>query len=235
MELEDLFVSYKEVKPVSFKKEDIPNITSPYLNIDRAKKVLSDIDDKNVNNVDSNQNIQEEEPVNWIVRNADIVNDNIANDSIVNDKIVLSDSSDYFTRLKDFIKKEEGFRKKAYKDGKYYSIGYGFNGPQYKEGDVMTLLEAEEELTRQLSRREATYKKRFGNKWDKLTDNQKIALLSYGYNTGDGNVIGGDVAKYLDDWDLDKVKNSLRINTFKGQYNKGLDARRKRERELFMS
>jgi hypothetical protein len=27
---------------------------------------------------------------------------------------------------------------KAYKDGKYYSIGYGFNDPKYKEGDTMT-------------------------------------------------------------------------------------------------
>ena len=229
MKLEDLFVSYKKVKPISFKKEEIPQITLPYLNINRAKKVLSDIDDKNVYDVDYNQSIQEE-PVNWVVQNADIVNADIESDDIV-----LSDNSDYFTRLKDFIKKEEGFRQNAYKDGKYYSIGYGFNGPQYKEGDVMTLSEAEEELTRQLLRREATYKKRFGNKWDKLTDNQKIALLSYGYNTGDGNITKGDVAKYLDAWDLDRVKDALRINTFKGQWHRGLDARRKRERELFMS
>lgn len=229
MELKDLFVSYKKVKPISFKKEAIPQTTLPYLNINRAKKVLSDIDDKTVYNVDSNQNIQEE-PINWVVRNADIVTDDV-----VKDDIVLSTISDYFTRLKDFIKKEEGFSKNAYKDGKYYSIGYGFNGPQYKEGDVMTLSEAEEELTRQLLKREATYKKRFGNKWDKLTDNQKIALLSYGYNTGDGNITKGDVAKYLDAGDLDRVKDSLRINTFKGQYHRGLDARRKRERELFMS
>lgn len=224
MELEDLFVSYKEVKPISFKKEDIPHITLPYLNINRAKKVLSDIDTDNVYNIDSNQNIQEE-PVNWIVRTA----------NIANDEIVLSDNSDYFTRLKNFIKKEEGFRNTAYKDGKYYSIGYGFNGPKYKEGDIMTKEEADIELRRQLETREAKYKKRFGDKWDNLTDNQKIALLSYGYNTGDNNIVNGKIAKYLDEGNLTKVRDSLSINTFKGVYNKGLDARRKRERQLFDS
>jgi hypothetical protein len=35
----------------------------------------------------------------------------------------------------------------------------------------MTREEADAELTRQLQTREAKYKKRFGDKWDNLTDN----------------------------------------------------------------
>ena len=55
------------------------------------------------------------------------------------------------------------------------------------------------------------------------------------YNTGDSNVIGGDVAKYLDAGDMVKLRDSLKINTAGGQYNAGLDARRRRERALFDS
>jgi GH24 family phage-related lysozyme (muramidase) len=99
----------------------------------------------------------------------------------------------------------------------------------------MTKEEADAELARQLETRENKYRKRFGDKWDNLTDNQKIALLSYGYNTGDNNIVNGKIAKYLDEGNLAKVRDSLSINTFKGVYHKGLDARRKRERELFDS
>lgn len=215
MDLKDLFVSYAQVKPITFKRSVIPINNYPYLNLDRAKKVTSpeEIENDDIWEVGTN-NITN---TNWVVETVNHLND------------------DYNTRLLEFIIGEEGFREKAYKDGNYYSIGYGFNGPQYKEGDVMTREEADAELTRQLQTREAKYKKRFGDKWDNLSDNQKIALLSYGYNTGDNNIINGNIAKYLDEGNLTKVRDSLNINTFRGIYNKGLDARRKRERELFDS
>lgn len=41
MKLEDLFVSYEGVDPVEFKKEEINTFHAPYLNIDRARKVVA--------------------------------------------------------------------------------------------------------------------------------------------------------------------------------------------------
>lgn len=214
MKLNDLFVSYAQVKPISFKRDTIPQVYYP--NLSRARKVTLD------------EETQEDDS--WEVGTVNGGNTNWVVGTASNYQ-----NSDYLTRLKEFIIGEEGFRNKAYKDGQYYSIGYGFNGPQYKEGDVMTKEEADIELARQLETRESKYRKRFGDKWDNLTDNQKIALISYGYNTGDNNIVNGNVAKYLDEGNLARVRDSLTINTFKGQYNKGLDARRKRERELFDS
>ena len=141
--------------------------------------------------------------------------------------------SDYYTKLRNFIEKEEGFREEAYLDGKYYSIGYGFNDPKYKKGDTMTKEEADAELDRQLKTREAKYKKRFGTKWDNLTDNQRIALMSYGYNVGDNHIINGDIAKYLDSGDMEKLRDSIRINTFQGKVLSSLEERRQLERKLF--
>ena len=207
MNLSDLFVSHKQVEPVSF-IEDTPELPKDiYLNLNRAQKAIS----------------PETEP---ITESPETTSETWT---------VQTKPSDYYTRLKNFIISEEGFRDKAYKDGKYYSIGYGFNDPKYKEGDTMTRAEADAELDRQLRTREAKYRQRFGTKWDNLTDNQRIALMSYGYNTGDGNIIGGDVAKYLDAGDMTNLRDSLRINTFQGKVLDALENRRKRERTLFDS
>lgn len=225
MELSELFVSHKQVDPVVFLPQMLPEDKPLYINTDRVKKVIGsdDMSDWKVGD-DTDPPFSTQ---GWKVKFAHTTPE-------VNNQNV-SYNTDYATRLRAFIIGEEGFREKAYKDGKYYSIGYGFNGPQYKEGDIMTREEADAELTRQLHTREAKYKKRFGDKWDNLTDNQRIALLSYGYNTGDNNIINGNIAKYLDEGNLTQVRDALSINTFKGVYHKGLDARRKRERELFDS
>lgn len=206
MDLNDLFVSHKQVSPVKF------NIATPeiedniYINYNRAQKAAS-------GETKEKSEPTEEVSYNWKV----------------------PEVSDYYTRLKEHIIKEEGFRDKAYKDGKYYSIGYGFNDAKYKEGDTMSREEADIELDRQLKTREGIYKKRFGSKWDNLSDNQRIALMSYGYNTGDNNIINGDIAKYLDTGDMEKLRDSIRINTFNGSYYEPLEKRRQRERLLFDS
>lgn len=223
MQLSDLFVSHKQVDPVKFDRNE-PTLPQPiYLNLDRAKKVTTDdpADDP------TDGASYEEDMSTWNAdRDSDYTSWRVGNSS---------NASDYNAALRQFIIDSEGFREEAYQDGKYYSIGYGFNGPQYKKGDRMTRAEADRELERQLTMRENKYRNRFGSKWDNLTDNQKIALISYGYNTGDGNIIGGDVAKYLDAGDMVKLRDSLKINTVGGKYNSGLDARRRRERALFDS
>lgn len=224
MKLNELFVSHKQVDPVFFEKDTPELPKNIYFNLDRAQRVTSD---------------KPKDTSTWKVENDNSFYDwkvgyNKYNNT-VSSQAETSISSDYYKRLKEFIAKEEGFRERAYKDGKYYSIGYGFNDPKYKDGDIMSREEADKELDRQLQTREAIYKKRFGSKWDNLSDNQRIALMSYGYNTGDGNIIRGNVAKYLDLGDMNNLRDSLNINTTDGQYNSELDARRRRERELFNS
>lgn len=209
MNLSDLFVSHKQVEPVSF-IEDTPELPKDiYLNLNRAQKATST------------------EPATEPVTESP--------ETTSETWTVQTKPSDYYTRLKNFIISEEGFRDKAYRDGKYYSIGYGFNDPKYKEGDTMTREQADAELDRQLKTRESKYRQRFGSKWDNLSENKRIALMSYGYNTGDGNIIGGDVARYLDAGDMTNLRDSLRINTSQGKVLDALENRRKRERTLFDS
>ena len=209
MNLSDLFVSHKQVEPVSF-IEDTPELPKDiYLNLNRAQKATST-----------------EPATEPITESPEVTSETWT---------VQTKPSDYYTRLKNFIISEEGFRDKAYRDGKYYSIGYGFNDPKYKEGDTMTREQADVELDRQLRARESKYRQRFGEKWDNLSENKRIALMSYGYNTGDGNVISGDVARYLDAGDMTNLRDSLRINTSQGKVLDALENRRKRERTLFDS
>ena len=224
MKLDELFVSHKQVEPVSFDYDtpELPN--NIYLNLNRAQKAVLTDSQEDV----SSWKVGDSKPsaYNWKVIYSKP--NNSPTDIITSIK-----GDDYYTKLRNFIIQEENFSPEAYIDGKYYSIGYGFNDPKYKKGDTMTREEADIELDRQLKTREAKYKKRFGSKWDNLSDNQRIALMSYGYNTGDGNIIGGDVAKYLDTGDMEKLRDSLRINTFQGKVLEGLENRRKLERTLF--
>lgn len=220
MKLSDLFVNYKQVEPIEFTPEKINLPTHIYINADRAKRATSE--QENPTDVDVVTDQEEgdfvDDMTTWKVKSTDF-----------------KDHSDYKTRLRNFIIGFEGFRSEAYLDGKHYAVGYGFNDPKYKKGDTMTREEADAELDRQLTTRENKYLKRFGDKWSNLTDNQRIALMSYGYNTGDNNIINGSVAKYLDSGDMESLRNAIRINTVGGVYNAGLEARRKKERDLFNS
>lgn len=230
MRLDELFVSHKQVDPISFEK-DIPELPKNiYFNLDRAQKAVSgDTSDTSSWKVGGN----ESSTYDWKVGYGKSTSNPVVSES--SDVTRPIQGTDYYTRLRSFIAQEEGFREKAYQDGKYYSIGYGFNDPKYKEGDTMTREQADVELDRQLRSREAKYRQRFGEKWDNLSENKRIALMSYGYNTGDGNIIGGDVARYLDAGDMTNLRDSLRINTFQGKVLDALENRRKRERTLFDS
>lgn len=213
MTLKDLFVSYNQVEPVKFNFSD-PNIPKPiYLNLDKIQQIIH-----------PEQKTSDTDKIDMSVWKVQI-NEN-------------QNKKDYKTRLRNWIGSKEGFSEIAYKDGNYYSIGYGFNGPQYNANSIMTREEADLELDRQLTERESKYQKRFGQKWDNLTDNQKIALISYGYNVGDNRIINGTIAKHLDAWELDKVRDAISIDKARDRNGKlvtlpGLTKRRQQERELF--
>jgi hypothetical protein len=96
MKLNDLFVSYTQVEPISFKRDTIPQVSYP--NLSRARKITSDE--------------ESEENTSWVVGSVDSGNTNWTVGTYTNHT-----TPDYFTRLKEFIIGEEGFRDKAYKDG----------------------------------------------------------------------------------------------------------------------
>jgi GH24 family phage-related lysozyme (muramidase) len=98
------------------------------------------------------------------------VNNNFTPEVTINTQ-PLNTSSNFIDRAAEWLKAAEGFSNKAYKDGRYFSVGYGFNDPKYTKNTTMTLEEAEQELRRQLTTRAAKYQKQFGSKWDNLTDN----------------------------------------------------------------
>ena len=73
MKIEDLFVSYKAVDPIKFKRYEIPSLTTPYLHIDRARKVTSsDIDQEP--EVDYDWSVVSSD-VNWKVQDKNSDND----------------------------------------------------------------------------------------------------------------------------------------------------------------
>ena len=88
---------------------------------------------------------------------------------------------------KDMIKKEEGFRTKAYLDSAGVpTIGFGFttiDGKPVKMGDTITREEALTQLEKQLPKYQT-----FKNKIDtsSLTEDQEAALTSFEYNLGSG-------------------------------------------------
>ena len=135
MQLSELFVSHKQVEPVSFEEEDTLDFDMPiYYNRARAQQALSPETPK-----ESDSSSESEDMTTWAVGGDDT--------STWRTK---SKSSNYDDALRKFIIDSEGFREEAYQDGKYYSIGYGFNGPQYKKGDRMTREEADAELQKQV-------------------------------------------------------------------------------------
>ncbi len=237
MRLDELFVNHKQVDPVSFTPDTSELPKNIYLNLDRAQKAANPIEDngEKAKNISIQEVKEGDNTIDWKVDTFRSETYKTPKYSKTNNPVNHTQPGDYYSRLRNFIAKEESFRPNAYIDGKYYSIGYGFNDPKYKKGDIMTREEADKELDRQLKTRETKYRQRFGDKWDNLTDNQRIALMSYGYNTGDNNIINGNIAKYLDSGDMNALRNSIKINTTQGKYLQALEDRRIRERNLFNS
>ena len=126
----------------------------------------------------------------------------------------------------------EGCHTKAYWDkyGRKWTIGYGHTGSDVYEGKVITKSEADELLKQDLVR----FEKYVNDKQYvpfQLNQNQFDALVSFTYNTGQGNlkklVAGRNLSQIADE--LLEYKRS------NGQVLKGLLRRRTEERKLFLT
>jgi GH24 family phage-related lysozyme (muramidase) len=133
----------------------------------------------------------------------------------------------------DMIKQFEGeFQPKAFFDVKQYSIGFGTKA---KKGQTMTLAQAEKALAKEL----AGHAKKVDS-YDKVynwTPNERAAMISFAFNLGNtgfdkltnnGKRTKQEIAEKMLEYNNKRVDGKL-------QFSKGLDNRRKAEREKFLT
>ena len=138
----------------------------------------------------------------------------------------------------DYIKKTEGFRDKWYKDGNGIdTIGYGFTGSRIKKlyPNGITREQADKEFADSLAKRALILAKDTPN-WNKLSQSQRDALLSYHYNVGEGSYRNKHkkLQQALADSDWENVILNMDAG-YNDKKNPGLRTRRDYERELFRS
>lgn len=138
----------------------------------------------------------------------------------------------------DYIKKTEGFRDKWYKDGNGIdTIGYGFTGSRIKKlyPNGITREQADKEFADSIAKRALILEKDTPN-WNKLSQKQRDALLSYHYNVGEGSYRNKHkkLQQALTDSDWENVVLNMDAG-YNDKKNPGLRKRRDYERELFRS
>lgn len=139
--------------------------------------------------------------------------------------------SDSLELAKQLIADFEGFRSKAYKcQAGVLTIGYGHT-KGVKEGMTISEDEAEKLLWGDLVRlrNDVAPLIRVG-----VTEGQFIALLSFAYNVGVGNLKKSTLLRLLNRGSYSHASEEFAKWIYvKGQPSKGLMNRRKREREYF--
>lgn len=134
-----------------------------------------------------------------------------------------------------FLVKHEGFVSKPYSDGKYYSVGYGHNGPEVDPNRTYTKAEAEAFFAKDKIRFENDVNKIWH---EPMTQNMFDALFSLAYNTG--NVSKSTIAQLVEGngWqNTEKIKQWWQKFkcTQKGKTLSGLVNRRNNEVTLFFT
>jgi lysozyme len=130
------------------------------------------------------------------------------------------------------LKQFEGLELTAYQDvAGIWTIGYGHTGG-VKEGDTITLEEAELLLRKDLRRFEATVSKVITAK---LSQNQYDALVSFTYNVGERAFIKSTLRRKLNQGDYAGAAEEFPRWVYAGgKIVKGLQNRRAQERALFL-
>ncbi|MGM9993291.1 MAG: lysozyme [Candidatus Avigastranaerophilus sp.] len=141
-------------------------------------------------------------------------------------------SDDLKEKLKQFLRKEEGLKLKAYKIGKdVWTIGYGHT-QGVKAGDQITKEKAEELLEQDINE----HIKQLKIIEVPLSDNQKIAMASLAFNLGGTKFRRKDLIKYINNGDYENVAKEFGLIVYSANgKDAGLVNRRKREKELFFT
>jgi lysozyme len=133
----------------------------------------------------------------------------------------------------DLIKKEEGYREKAYQNpGDRVTIGYGStykpDGSRVKLGDTVTAEQAEEYLKTHVEKEVIPYIDKFVKV--PINENQRSALISLIYNIGGPRFANSDVLKKLNKKDYKGAAEAF-TQFSKGRGQEGL-LRERRLREI---
>ncbi len=134
-----------------------------------------------------------------------------------------------------FIARREGFVSVAYPDGRYFSIGFGYNGPDVSESQSITFqrgLELLETVVHDVA-------KRVDRKLTlQLHPHRFDALVSAAYNLGvtgiNGVIMLVNQRMFIDAMDELEKRNKVKVgNNF--EVSEGLRRRRARERDMFLN
>jgi lysozyme len=136
----------------------------------------------------------------------------------------------------NFIKKNEGFKAKLYKDSGGYSIGYGtfLSTPalvaKYQKR-TLTESEATMLMLERVELIEASINKHVKVP---ITQNEFDALVDFSYNEGIGAFQGSTLLKLLNAGNYDGAAEEFKVwDVACGKHNDGLEARRIEDEELF--
>lgn len=135
---------------------------------------------------------------------------------------------------KDIIRNVEGFSATKYPDGKGYSIGYGHQilpGEKFPEP-------LSKELGEILLDSDAAKAEKTVNSLVKvpLKQNQFDALVSFVYNVGVNAFKNSSMLRYINSGRFDLAADEFnRWVYYQGNVNKGLVARREKEKKLFLT
>jgi lysozyme len=108
------------------------------------------------------------------------------------------------------LKQLEGFSRNAYSDGKYYSIGFGHNGPDVQKDQICSYGEAEAYLHQDLSKVEKAINSMV---LVPLTGCQFDALCEFSYNIGTEAFRGSTLLSLLNQGDY--IGASLELRKWK--------------------
>jgi|GEM_PF-2910044 len=132
--------------------------------------------------------------------------------------------------LIDAVKQWEGFSSGSYDDYKQTAIGYGTKG---KPGETITRADADKRLTSELETHAARVDAQIAKSGISLNKNQRNALISFDFNTGDIETImtsksAEEIARRLPTWNKFTKGGKLVVS-------RGLINRRQKELEMFNS
>lgn len=129
------------------------------------------------------------------------------------------------TSLLDWMKKEEGFRPKAYADSGQTSVGYGTRG---KPGEVLDERQATERLQSELAMHTRNVNEAARKNGVTLTTSMRDALISFDFNTG-------AAAKVMSSGTPEAIarRMALYVHADAGAKDGVLKGRRERELEVF--
>lgn len=127
----------------------------------------------------------------------------------------------------DFIKQREGFVPKATWDVRQWSVGYGSRG---KQGEVLTPAQADIRLREELAGHAQRVDEAAAKHGFALNDNQRSALISFDFNSGQGHEAIARIAKGGDKAGLSYMASYLSPDP---RYREGLAKRRLEEINLF--